>query len=792
MIIAHQLLPVRQNPPARRRNNHLLLIGISLAASWDFGGISQAKEPVDYIDPFIGTDHQGKTFPGATTPAGMVQLSPDTITGGDNGSGYHYYQKTIQGFSFTHMTGVGWYGDLGNFMVMPTTGPLKTWYGETDHPGTGYLSSFSHKNEVAQAGYYAVTLDDYGVRAEMTAAPHSGILRFTFPENPQSRIQVDLARRIGGTSLRQTVKVTDDHTIEGEIDCTPQGGGWGHGGGHPNYTVYYHAEFSQPFQKVGVWSATLPPGPYEDVLNHPDFIGACENAQIQPDRKESEGQHLGFYTEFPTAADQVVQVKVGISFVSIAGARSNLAGEIPKWDFDQVRQQARKLWATAVSRMEAEGGTEEQKSAFFTALYHALLEPQIFADLNGDYPGGDGQPHQTKNFTKRTIFSGWDVYRSQMPLLTIIAPDIVNDLINSFIELADQNNTHAFDRWEFLNAYSGCMNGWPFVIVLNDAYQKGIRNYDVVKAYAYAVNTVGNPKTGYVAETSFNVLSASLQDMLADWNLSQLAASLGKTDDSARYLALAQDYKKLFDPNAPWTYDKGGKDACPEWKGWFRAIDATGRFSPWQGLTSSATCQESSVYEEGWMVPYDLPGLIALNGGTNVFIAKLTDFFERTKEFGNGNPYDDAINEPSNLVPFLFNRAGAPWLTQKWVRKIDEVYKAGPDGECGDDDCGQISSWFVLAASGIHPACPGDTRYEIFSPLFDRVTMHLDPTHFKGGTFTITARNNSPENVYIQSATLNGQPLNRCWITYQEITAGGTLDLVLGPRPNKQWGIDAH
>jgi predicted alpha-1,2-mannosidase len=769
------------------------LIYLFCAAYFGGGaGLAWAKDPVDYIDPFIGTGQQGKTFPGAATPAGMVQLSPDTITGGDNGSGYRHYHHTIEGFSFTHLSGVGWYGDLGNFLVTPSTGPLKTYYGETDQPGSGYLSRFSHESETAQAGYYAATLDDYKIRAEMTAAPHSGILRFTFPENSASRIQIDLARRVGGTSLHQSVKVTDEHTIEGLMECTPDGGGWGHGAGHARYNVYFHAEFSKPIRNCGVWSATLPEGSYSEVLEKPAFIKACRDAKVLAGCREMDGKHLGFYTEFPTHADEAVFMKAGISFVSIDGARNNLKAEIPGWDFDQVRGAARQAWAEAVGRIEVAGGTDTQKTAYYTALYHALLDPQIFADLNGDYPGGDGKVHKTAKFTKRTIFSGWDVYRSEFPLLTIIAPGIVSDLINSFVELAGQNGTHYYDRWELLNAYSGCMSGSPAVVVINDAYQKGIRNYDVAKAYEYAAITCdhfGNGDRGY--STGGFGLSTTLENANDDWNLSALAAALGKTGDAKKYAARSQTYRTVFDPAAPWSYDEAGKDVRPEWKGWFRGKDDNGNWLPWKGLLSGDTVQEATVYEQGWSVPQDIPGLIDLLGGQDLFIAKLNDFFARTPNVGEWNPYYNHPNEPVHLVPFLFNRAGAPWLTQKWVRVIDKAYQDGPEGLCGDEDVGQMSAWFVLAASGIHQACPGDSRYEIFTPLFDKVTIRLDPHFTKRGTFTIVAKNNSPEHVYIQSAKLNGRPLERCWISYQEIIAGGKLELELGPQPNTQWGLAA-
>ena len=755
-----------------------------------------AASPADYVNPFIGAGSMegiyknachGKNFPGVATPNGMVQLSPDTITGGDNGGGYSYVHTTIQGFSFNHMSGVGWYGDLGNFEVMPTTGPLKTYWGETDKPGTGYLSVLDKSTEVAKAGYYAVTLKDYGVRAEVTAAPHSGILRFTFPQNEKSRIQIDLARRIGGTSLHQTVKVVDDNAIEGQIDCSPEGGGWGHGA-CKKFTVYYHAKFSQPLRNVGVWSATLPPGPYKNILPNTNFIKACETAEITAACREKAGQHIGFYAEFPTKAGEQILLKAGISYVSIAGARANLAAEISDWNFDGVREKTRQSWNKELSRISVEGGTEAQKITFYTAMYHAMIDPRIFADVNGNYPGGDGKIHPTKTFTKRTIFSGWDVYRSEFPLLTLIAPEVINDEINSWIESADQNGTHYFDRWEMLNAYSGCMVGAPAVTVINDAYQKGIRNYDIGKAYEYSANSLKKQAGGEL--DGVGGISTTVENGFAHWNLSRLAASLGKTEDAQNYYQNSLAYKLYFDPDVPWSYDKEGKDVRPEWKGWFHPKGKDGKWRPWEGLKSHNGTQEGSIYQYGWHAPHDVSGLMELLGGKELFIAKLTDFFDRVPKLSGWNDYDNPSNEPSHLIPFLFNRAGAPWLTQKWIRRIcTEAYGADYQGLCGDEDEGQMSAWFVLAASGLAQSCPGDTRDEIFSPLFNQVTLRLDPKYTPGSTFTITAKNNSPANVYIQSATLNGRPLNRCWLDYKEIVAGGKLELELGAQPNKQWGL---
>jgi predicted alpha-1,2-mannosidase len=330
------------------------------------------------------------------------------------------------------------------------------------------------------------------------------------------------------------------------------------------------------------------------------------------------------------------------------------------------------------------------------------------------------------------------------------------------------------------------------VVVINDAYRKGIRGYDVDKAYQYSINTMnkfGNNSHGYSVSNGFP-LSETLEYANDDWNMSQFALAMGKSDDAAKYAKRSQTYRSVFDPNAPWTYDEAGKDSNPNWKGWFRARGANGEFLPWNGLKTEKTCQEASVYQQGWLVPYDVPGLMNLLGGRDQFLAKLSDFFDRTPNAKNSNPFYNQPNEPVHLIPFMFNRAGAPWLTQKWVRTIDKAYGAGPDGLCGDEDVGQMSAWYVLAASGLHPACPGEPRYEIFTPLFDKINLRLDPAYAKGKVFTITAQNNSNENIYIQSATLNGKPLDRCWLSHEEITAGGELGLVLGPKPNEKWGIE--
>ncbi|MBZ5859303.1 GH92 family glycosyl hydrolase [Flavihumibacter profundi] len=750
---------------------------------------AQPKGPADFVNPFIGASTNigkagvahglGKTFPGATSPFGLVQLSPNTITGGDNGPGYSYEHKTIEGFAFTQMSGIGWYGDMGNFLVMPSTGTLYTNSGKEDTRIKGYRSAYSKTSETAKAGYYAVQLTDINVKAEMTAAQHSGIMRFTFPENKLSRIQIDLARRVGGTSVAQYIKVLDDHTIQGWMKCTPEGGGWGNGDGKPNYTVYFYAQFSRPLTDFGVWSVNIPEGMdrHRQSVESMAFQTMTAHAEILNGCREKEGKHLGFFTQFATTAGEKVSIKAGISFVNIEGARANLEAEIKGWDFNEVLSNTTALWNKALGKIKIEGASADQKTIFYTALYHTMIDPRSFADVNGNYTGGDGQIHQAKNFTKRTIFSGWDVFRSQMPLQTIVNPEVVNDMINSLVELADQNGTKYLERWEFLNAYSGCMIGNPAVSVITDAYKKGIRNFNVEKAYEYALNSVekfGNGILGYS-----DGISNTMEYAYFDWCMSELAQQLNRKDDAAKYLLRSKNYRNIF--------DRG--------KGWFRPRMADGTWVEWPAdgrLAQDYGCVESNPYQQGWFVPHDINGLAELLGGREKTIADLTSFFEKAPANMMWGNYYNHPNEPVHHVPFMFNRLGAPWLTQKWAREICEraYHNSAEEGLVGNEDVGQMSAWYVLAASGFHPVCPGDTRYELCSPLFTRVSFQLDPDYTKGTTFTISTLNNSKQNRYIQSAKLNGKPYFKCSITHQDISNGGTLELTMGPAPNYQWGVE--
>ncbi len=754
--------------------------------------VTTLDNPADYVNPFIGATTNvakaeayhglGKTFPGATTPFGMTQISPNTITGGDNGSGYSDEHQTIEGFACTQMSGVGWYGDLGNFLVMPTTGALQTIAGKEDGSITGYRSHYDKQTETAKAGYYSVYLTDYDIKAECTATPRCGIMRFTYPENKQSRIQIDLARRVGGTSTEQYIQVLNDSTIRGWMKCTPDGGGWGDGAGQANYTVHFYATFDRPLSDYGFWSAEIPDGQSRkngDVTSVP-YLEIVKKAPIIRGEKELKGKHLGFFTDFATTANESVCMKVGISFVDMEGAEKNYRKEVAGKTFDEVREEAVDRWNHELSRIKVSGGTEEEKIVFYTALYHTMIDPRTYMDVDGRYIGGDYQIHTGDGkFTKRTIFSGWDVFRSQFPLMTIINPELVSDELNSLITLAEESGKEYFERWEFLNAYSGCMIGNPALSVLTDAYMKNIRTYDVEKAYRYAVNTsrkFGNGELGY-SPTSL-CISETLEYAYFDWCIAQLAKALGKTEDADIFMKKGQAYRNIFDKE----------------KGWFRPRKADGSWEEWPENARTKEwygCIEANPYQQGWFVPQDIPGMIELMGGKEKVIDDLNYMFSHTPSHLFWNEYYNHANEPVHFVPFLFNCAGAPYLTQKWTRYIcKNAYKNQVEGLVGNEDVGQMSAWYILAASGIHPVCPGDNKMEITSPVFDRVDFKLDPKYASGETFTVIAHDNSEENIYIQRALLNGKEYNKSFIDFKDIAEGGTLELFMGKEPNKAWGTD--
>lgn len=754
------------------------LVGVLGLATWAFAStvctesISHAqvidqkietKKAVDEIDPMIGTITKrneadfyglGKTFPGATTPFGMVQLSPDTITGGDNASGYNYLHDSIEGFSLCHLSGTGWYGEMGNFLAMPTTGPLEV---NRDQA----RSTFNHDNERASAGYYSVQLDRYDVTAELTATRRAGMYRFTFPRSDSARIQVDLARRIGMKSRwlensRQRVEFVDNQTVRGWMDCPHTDGGWGQGAGKVSYRLYFFARLSEPCLRKGIWD------------KHDVAAGVSKY----------EGANTGFFVEFRTNKREQVTMKVGISLVDLDGAQNNLDAEIAGWDFDKIHQLARQQWQNALSAVEYQGGSAKDRTVMATSLYHSFMEPRSIVDVDGRYRGADDTIRKSDRFQYRTVFSGWDAFRSHFPLLTIVRPDVIHDEINSWIELADTTDRDYLPRWEMLHSYSGCMLGNPAVSVVLDAYAKGIRSFDVTRAYVLCKNSVhrfGNQPHGYTPDS----LSHTVEYAYSDWCVGRFAELLGRTDESEEYYHRSLAYANIWDPSVKWMR---AKNVAGDWLAWSKKTDYG------QG------CVESNPYQQAWFVPHDIQGLMDLmneDPGTaeDFFTSELVGFFEQAPEDLAWNDFYNHPNEPCHHVAFLFNYVGKPWLTQKWTRKIcDVAYGLGPYGLGGNEDLGQMSAWYVLAAAGLYPVCPGDGIYQLTSPVFDEVTFKLDQRYASGSTFRIVAHHNSPENIYIQSAKLNNQQLDRAWIAHNEIASGGILEFEMGPRPNRTWG----
>ena len=755
---------------------------IAAAALLAMGTSLGAQTLAELVNPFIGASTNtekagayhglGKTFPGAATPYGLTQVSPQTITGGDNGSGYSDEHTTIEGFSMTQMSGIGWYGDLGNFMVMPTTGGrLHTIAGREDGSLEGWRSHYDKKSERAHAGYYSTLLTDYGIRAELTASPHGGVMRFTFPKADTARIQIDLARRVGGTAEMEQVKVVGDNAIEGWMRCTPDGGGWGNGDGHARYTVYFHATFSRPLKSYGFWQADIADTArrkLEDVTSEPYLRGVARAAvSRQPRCKELTGRHIGFFTEFATEEGEAVEMNIGISFTDLEGARRNYRAELEGQTFQTVRARAEALWNKALACMEAEGGTRDERVIFYTSLYHTMIDPRVYTDTDGRYVGGDYEVHPaTSAFTKRTVFSGWDVFRSQFPLQTIINLRLVNDMICSLLTMATESGRRYYERWELLNAYSGCMLGNPAVSVLADAYAKGIRGYDAELALEYAVNSsekFGNGRLGY--SPGQVGVSQTLEYAYTDWCTARLAAMLGKKDVEQRFMAKSQAWRNLWSDEMHWFRSKGDDGA------WL-PIPEDGRLTEWYGA------MEANSLQQGWFVPHDIDGMVAVMGGRKKALADLEWMFANTPRNYRWNLYYNHANEPVHFIPYLFNRLGKPKLTQKWTRDIlANAYQNCVEGLCGNEDVGQMSAWYVLTAAGIHQACPGDTRFELTSPLFDKLTIHLDPAYAKGRTFVIKTRGGSRRNIYIKRMWLNGKPYNKTFIDYSDIMAGGTLEM---------------
>ena len=718
---------------------------------------SQSSESkTDYtqlVNPFIGTDFTGNTYPGAQAPFGMVQLSPDNgLAGWDRISGYFYPDSTIAGFSHTHLSGTG-AGDLYDVLFMPVTLPYKEAQGEL-----GIHSKFSHQDEEASAGYYRVKLQDYNINVELTATPRCGVQRYTFPK-AESMVILNLKKAMNWDfTMDSQIEVVDSCNIRGYRFSE----GWARG-----QKLYFATRFSRPFKSVEMDEA--------EIKLKGEKVGTSKIARFMFDTEEG---------------DQITIV-TALSGVSIEGAVKNLDAEAPHNDFDKYLADAKADWNKQLQRIEVTGGNDDDRVNFYTALYHSMIAPTIYSDVDGQYYGPDKQVHQADGWVNYSTFSLWDTFRAAHPLFTYTEPERVGDMVQSFIAFYEQNGR--LPVWNFWGSETDMMIGYHAVPVIVDAYMKGIGNFDAEKALEACIATsnideyrgIGSyKKNGYIP---YNVtdkynsenwsLSRTLEYAFDDFCIAEMAQKMGKTDIANEYYKRSQNYRNVFNPAT----------------GFMQPIDDKGVFQPnFNPDEYTAHICESNAWHYFWSVQHDIKGLVSLTGGQEKFAAKLDSMFtyiptgnEELPIFSTGMIGQYAHgNEPSHHVIYLYNKVRQPWKAQKYAAQVmHELYFNAPAGLCGNEDCGQMSAWYVFSAMGFYPVNPVSGEYEIGTPLFPEMRLNLS----NGKTFTVLAPNVSRENIYIQSVTVNGQPYDKSYITHQQIMDGATVEFVMGNQPGKIW-----
>ena len=707
-------------------------------------GEQELQEPAAYVNPFIGTDGHGHTYPGATVPFGMVQLSPDTRLGGwDGASGYHYSDSVIYGFSHTALSGTG-VGDYNDILIMPVKGgPV--------FDNASYSSPFRKETEHAEAGYYRVLLDKPGVLVELTATTRVGYHRYTFPQGGEANLVIDLQHRDKVTEA--WIEIISDTEIRG----LRRSSNWA-----DDLVWYFHMEFSRPFSRRGI--------AVDDLL--------------QPGISRAEGENIKAIVGFDPGEGASVEVKVALSAVDPGGALKNLRAEIPDWDFERVRQEAFEQWNGELSRIRVKGGSREQKITFYTAMYHAFLQPNTFFDVDRRYRGMDRNIHLAEDFDNHTIFSLWDTYRTWHPLMTILDTRRTREFIRTMLNMYELGGL--LPVWELAANETHTMIGYHSVSVIADAYMKGIRDFDADKALDAMVHSATRDHFGLEAyrryghipgDMEHESVSKTLEYAYNDWCIAQMAREMGREDLYREYLRRAQFYKNIFDPST----------------GFMRPRLNGGWLTPFDPTTVDWHFTEANAWHYSFYVPQDVGGLIDLHGGKERLAEKIDALFE-TPDPITGRDMKDITgligqyaqgNEPSHHMAYLYNFVGQPWKTQYRVRQImDTLYSHEPDGLSGNEDCGQMSAWLIMSAMGFYPVTPGLPEYIIGTPWFPEVEILLE----NGNVFRITAANVSDKNLYIRSASLNGHEYNRSWITHDAVMAGGHLHFEMGPAPNKNWG----
>jgi predicted alpha-1,2-mannosidase len=707
-----------------------------------------------YVNPFIGTGGHGHTFPGAIVPFGMVQLSPDTrLSGWDGCSGYHYSDSIMYGFSHTHLSGTG-ISDYGDILLMPTVGGIVLFNALNDgKPDTGYASRFKHQNETASPGYYSVKLDDNNVFVELTATARVGMHRYTFPATTDADIVLDLTHR--DDVIESSFKMIGNTTVVG----WRRSKAWA-----KDQIVYYAIEFSQPFVTFGM----------------------SGGQEFDKEFKQFWGTQLKAYFNFDTRQSRTILVKVGISSVDVDGALRNVQSEVNHWDFDKVRADAKAAWNRELNKIAVDGGTNAQLTNFYTALYHAMTAPNLFMDVDGRYRGRDFNIHKAEDFSNYTVFSLWDTFRAAHPLYNIVDQKRSRDFIRTFLAQYEQGGR--LPVWELAANETDTMIGYHAVSVIADAAVKGIGGFDLSRAFEAMKHSAEFRKHGGLAayidhgfisiEDERESVSKVLEYAYDDWCIAEVARMLGKMDDYNRYSARAQSYKNVFDASSGFMRPRSNGN-------WLEPFDP-------REVTFGFT--EANSWQYTFFAPQDVSGLVALMGGRRRFAEKLDQLFAAESQTTGREQVDITGligqyahgNEPSHHMAYLYNYVGQPWKTQARVRQImDQFYKPDPDGLIGNEDCGQMSAWYVLSAAGFYPVTPGSTVYAIGSPLFPEVRFNLE----NGKSFVVRANGMSEKNVYIQSATLNGRPYHKSFLMHRDLMSGGDLVFRMGPRPSFSWGI---
>lgn len=750
-------------------------------------GLAPAATPGDAgsrayaaVDPFIGTGGEGHTFPGATVPFGMVQLSPDTQIksrkeGYDWAAGYRYDDRTIVGFSHTHFSGTG-HSDLGDVLVMPIAGEVKLERGDASKPGSGYTSRFSHKDETAEPGYYAVSLQDYGIRAELTASARVGVHRYRFPKGKPAHVLVDLRTSMydyPGKVQWSRLRLRPDGTVTGFRETR----GWA-----PGRQLYFAMRFSRPVSGHQLHDTE------QDVV----YKGFPPPGEKDPrQRAQIEGRQLAGAFDFADAAGQTMVIKVAISPVSEDSAIANLDAEMPGWDFDAVRRDAKAQWTQALAAVDIDA-PEAMKRGFYTALYHTLMGPSLFMDSDGRYRGPDNAVHQAEGFTHYSTFSLWDTYRALHPLLTLVQPERRNaDFINSLLASHRHSPYGVLPVWSFHGQETWCMIGYHAVPVIADAYMKGIRGFDADYALQAMVDSASyGPydgiaqymQLGYVPiDEEGEAASKTLEYAFDDWTIARMAQAMGRNDVATAFGKRAANWRNAFDPDT----------------GFMRARKRDGSFrEPFDPTASGygTDYTEGNAWQYSWYVPHDIAGLAAAHGGESQLLARIDQVFDAKvdpKIFEHMEDITGLIgwyahgNEPSHHVAYLYAYAGQPWRTQARLGHIMSTqYAPRPDGLAGNDDLGQMSAWYVFTALGFYPVAPGSNQYVIGRPFLPRATLNLP----NGKRFTVIAQGLDEAHHYIGNATLNGKPLQRAYLSHEEILAGGELRFVMQAQPNKTWG----